>query len=88
MKKAIREALSDARGKISRRAIVLYVLLGTFVSAVVVNLVNQKIVLNQTLEMHLYMMMALVLGSIFADPLMQKKKTDQEAPPPGNPPAA
>ena len=84
MKKAIRQAFEDARGKISRRAIVLYVLLGMLIASDIVNLCNNKNILNANQESHLYLLITTCIAAIFADPLVNKKNTN----PPGGPPPA
>lgn len=86
MKRAIRQAFEDARGKISRRAITLYILLGMLVASDTVNLCNNKNILNSNQEGHLYLLITIVITSIFADPLVNKKNSNPPAgPPPGQP---
>lgn len=84
MKKAIRQAFEDARGKISRRAITLYVLLGMLVATDTANLCNNRNILNANQEGHLYLLITIVITSIFADGMVNKNNKN---PPGGSPPA-
>jgi hypothetical protein len=77
VKAAIREALQDSRGKISRRAITLYVLLTTEVVNVFADLFWHKHLDSDT-ENHLYLLISSVLASILFDPLMNKKNKGQD----------
>lgn len=73
MLQVIREAITDSKGKISSKRITLYVLLMAFIATIVVNLCNNKNVLNPTIEMHLYLLLSTAIGAIFAERWINKK---------------
>lgn len=80
MGQALREAFSDARGKISRRAIGFYILLLLFCLDIFMNLFYKRYLSADT-ENHLFEAMMLVLGSIFGDGLVNRQKSSATPPP-------
>lgn len=73
MLKAIREAGSGISGKISSKRVTLFALLALFAATIIVNLIDNKNILNPTIEMHLYFSLSTALAAVFAERWMNKK---------------
>jgi hypothetical protein len=87
MLKAIREAGSGSGGKISSKRVTLFALLALFAATIIVNLVDNKNILNPIIETHLYLSLSTALAAVFAERWVNKKADikppDGPAPPGG-----
>jgi hypothetical protein len=72
MKAFIQQTFTDSRGKISMRRTILCLFSTVYVAAFIVNLVNNKNVLNPLYEGHLYNLVWVLVGSVVAERAMNK----------------
>lgn len=72
MKRALRQAFEDGKGKISRKAIGFYLFGLLYIAVVIVNITSKdnKNVLNTVIEGHLFWILQTIILAIFAERAM------------------
>ena len=85
MFKALREAGSGNGGKLSSKRLTLFALLALFAATIIVNLFDNKNILNPTIEMHLYLSLSTALAAVFAERWVNKKEDTKAADGPARP---